>query len=311
MSVCVPVYRSEPWIGAAIESVLEQTYDDFEIVVTDNQSPDGTVGVVRGFDDPRLRLHVNEGNLGPVANHNRAIQHATGSLIKVLHADDRLLPTCLERMVAALDAHPRAGFVFAPRRIELEPDSPPALTWFMQRISGLHWGFERLGPINDGRRLFEQYLRAGFPWNWVGEQTAVMIRRECFERLGLFNVRIWQAADMEMWSRTMLAYDVAFVDEPLVVYRFGHDNLTHANTSVDRHWLDRLWTFETLMAQEPPPAFKSALAGLRRTEYVYVGRDMARAVMLRHHVARRTRDIAEYAAFRLGRGRPVEQVSPV
>jgi glycosyltransferase involved in cell wall biosynthesis len=298
VSVCIPVYRSEPWIGSALESVLAQTYENFEIVVVDNQSPDRTTDVVRSFDDERIRLFVNPANLGPIVNHNRAVELARAPLIKILHADDTLVPTCLEKMVRVLDAHERVGFVFARRRIDIDSTADPHLIWFKNSSAEIHRGFRDLGRVNDGGRLFDEYLAAGLPSNWVGEQTAVMIRRECFERHGVFNERIWQLADMEMWARTMLAYDVGFVDEELVVYRFGHENLTASNSHVNRQWLDKLWLIETLLAQQPSSTRRSALTNLRRSEYLYVGKEMARLLRAPHDLGDKLRDLRAYAAHR-------------
>lgn len=106
VSVCVPAFEHARWIGRAIDSVLAQTLGDFELIVVDDCSTDGTADVVAHRRDPRIRLVRNERNLGAAGNWNRAVGMARAPLVKVLCDDDVLYPTCLERQVAVL-ADPR------------------------------------------------------------------------------------------------------------------------------------------------------------------------------------------------------------
>src|SRR3954451_22355927 len=98
VSVCLPVYNGEAWVGKAVESALAQTYENLEIVVSDNASTDGTAAVVRSFDDPRVRLSTAAERVTMSGNHNRAVGLARGGLLKFLHADDSLVPECVAEM---------------------------------------------------------------------------------------------------------------------------------------------------------------------------------------------------------------------
>ena len=100
VSVCVPVYNAERWLAGALESAVAQTYEELEIVVADNASTDASAEIASGFDDPRIRVERSGVTIGAVANHNRAIRLSHGAYVKFLHADDLLLPTCVEEMVA-------------------------------------------------------------------------------------------------------------------------------------------------------------------------------------------------------------------
>src|SRR5215207_3050007 len=119
VSVCVPAFAAERFVGETVRSVLAQTFDHFELLVADNQSPDNTAGAARlaAGGDPRVRVMVNDGNLGLVANFNALVAAARGRYVKILCADDTLMPTCLERQVAALDRNPGAVMACSRRHI--------------------------------------------------------------------------------------------------------------------------------------------------------------------------------------------------
>src|SRR5437899_724792 len=159
----MPVFNAERWVGAALASALRQTYTEFELIVADNGSTDGTFEIVQSFDDPRLRIQTATRTLGAVANHNRAIRLSKGAFVKFLHGDDLLLPDCVEAMVSLALEDEAIGLVFAPWNVLLEEGSDPS---WAERFARPHERFERLERINDGRDLFHQLLAACFDENW-------------------------------------------------------------------------------------------------------------------------------------------------
>jgi glycosyltransferase involved in cell wall biosynthesis len=296
VSICVPVYNAERWLADALESALGQTFPDFELVVVDNASTDRTAAVVRGFDDPRIRLERQTVRVGAVANHNRAVALARGTFVKFLHADDLLRPDCLEHMVGLAREDPGIALVFAPREVLLEPGFEP--DW-AEKFARPHEHFVGLGRVNDGRMLFRQLLTAGFEENWIGEPSAVLLRREPLERAGLLNERLFQIADLELWARLAVAHRIGFVDRILSVYRHHEASGTAANARVGRDWLDKLWLFESLL--ELPELTRDERARLHELRRAALRRALRSQV--RRLVHRRwSPDLALYAATRLGRG---------
>ena len=112
VSVLMTAYNRATFIGSSIESVLAQTFTDFELLIVDDRSTDGTLDVARDFErrDGRIRVVVNERNLGQFANRNRAASLARGSLLKYHDSDDLMYPHCLAVMVPMLLSEPRAAF---------------------------------------------------------------------------------------------------------------------------------------------------------------------------------------------------------
>jgi glycosyltransferase involved in cell wall biosynthesis len=112
VSVLMTAYNRAPYIASSIESVLSQTFGDFELLITDNCSTDGTFEIAKRYEalDTRIRVVQNERNLGQFGNRNRAAELARGSLLKYHDSDDLMYPHCLAVMVSMLLAEPRAGF---------------------------------------------------------------------------------------------------------------------------------------------------------------------------------------------------------
>src|ERR1035438_3224532 len=119
-------YNREDYIAEAIESVLAQTLHNLELVIVDDGSRDQTVDIARRYtNDSRVRLHLNEKNLGDYPNRNRAAELAQGRYLKYLDADDMMYPHCLEMMVHQMEQFPQAslGFTLAPKKEWLYPVS--------------------------------------------------------------------------------------------------------------------------------------------------------------------------------------------
>jgi Glycosyl transferase family 2 len=111
VSVVVTAFNREKYIAQAIESVLAQTFTDFELIVVDDCSRDNTAAIARSYEsDPRVRVYVNERNLGQFPNRNHAATHARGEFLKPHDSDDILYPHCLEVMAKALAGEPQAAF---------------------------------------------------------------------------------------------------------------------------------------------------------------------------------------------------------
>jgi len=281
--------------------VLAQTLMEFEVVVVDDGSTDGTVAAVEAFDDPRVRLERNPANLGQAATFNRAVALARAPLVKFLSADDLLHDACLERMAAVFDDAPGVGLVFAPRGILLHWDEERARRW-VERYRSVHEPLGPLKPVNPGAELFRRWLDDGLRDNLVGEPSSVMMRRQLFLELGGFNPYIEGALDMELWVRAFVAADVGFLDEELSVYRVHEGSITARVHGRPRVSLDRAWLLHALAAEPETVARYPELRGLRRSAEVRVLKDWLRSA------GRPPRSAGRYL---LARMRPVPRHRPL
>ncbi len=214
VSVCIPTYNSEEFIGEAIESVLRQTMADFELIVIDDGSTDHTLAKASAYgDDPRIRVFSNETNMGMEGNWNRVLSEAGGRYIKVLCDDDRLHPECLERQAAVLDdpAHEGIALVCSDRRI-IDSKGRTILTR----------GFPgKRGRVN-GREAVRRCIRAGT--NLIGEPSAVLFRAEIINKIGKFDGTIPYMIDLDYWFRALLHGDLYVIGSVLCDFRVSSES---------------------------------------------------------------------------------------
>lgn len=185
ISVCIPVRNGGGFLPLALDSVLSQSFSEFELVVIDNFSSDGTAEWLERWVQsvPNARLYRNSSDLGLVANFNACLARATGSYIKFLCADDLLLPDCLCRMSGALDADPSATLVIGGRRLIDE--------------KGRTITTERFTRHNATMPGTDVINRCFFGKNYIGEPSAVMFRKNLSQRG--FSTSLSHLLDLEMW----------------------------------------------------------------------------------------------------------------
>lgn len=211
VSVGIPVYNAEKYIGAAIDSVLAQTYTDFELIVVDNCSTDGSASIVEAYDDPRIRFLRNETNIGAAGNWNRSMEEARGEYVKLVCADDLLRPECLAKQVAALDAHPEAAFVSGHRDIvDAEGNVLIAAR-----------GPRRHGEIPPHEAL-RMVVRSGT--NPFGEPATVLMRSTAREKAGNFTDERGWIIDVELWCRLLEHGSVVVLPDNVAGFRVSQES---------------------------------------------------------------------------------------
>src|SRR5262245_14501161 len=124
VSVCIPTYNGAKFVAEAVQSVLVQSSTDFELLVVDDGSTDGTLDIVRSFTDSRIQIHQNEKRLGIPKNWNHCLALARGEYICLFHQDDVMLPENLQRKVQVLAADPIVGLVHSAVEIVTEGSAP-------------------------------------------------------------------------------------------------------------------------------------------------------------------------------------------
>lgn len=231
VSVCIPAYNAASFLPAALDSVLAQTFAEFELVVSDDASVDDTPAVCARYRDPRFRAVRSEDRLGQAGNWNRCVELARGEFVIVLHADDELEPAYLERAVAALDADPDVGLVHCA----VEHIDEQGRTLSVQRL------LERDLVDRDGE-ILRRLLVEGCVINPAG----VLARREAFAEAGPFSDRIVWGVDWHMWIRIALRRPLAYLAEPLARYREHAHSGTAAVMASGRSARDETWVLDDL-----------------------------------------------------------------
>jgi len=206
VSVCIPVYNGARFLTQAVQSVLDQSFRDFEVLVFDDASTDGSWEVLNTFSDPRLRLRRNTRNLGPKANWDQCLEAARGRYTKLFHQDDLLRTDCLAKQVELLDRHSEAVLTFSKRTII---DPLGRRLW----SRGGHW------IPNAIRRedIIRGCLRAGT--NVVGEPSAVLFRTDAASQAGRFDDDLPYLIDLDYWLRLLELGTAYYLDTELASFR--------------------------------------------------------------------------------------------
>jgi glycosyltransferase involved in cell wall biosynthesis len=213
VSVIIPAYNRAPWLGPAINSVLDQTFQDTEIIVVDDGSTDGTAVLLSGYGSKIRPLYHNE-NRGVSAARNTGIRGSTGPLIAFLDSDDRWLP---EKLAI------QAGFF---------QDNPDAVACQTEEIwirngRRVNPGKRHLKPTGD---IFKPSLRL-----CLVSPSAVMLKRSLLEEVGLFDEGLPACEDYDLWLRIASRHPVHLIREYLVVKTGGHrDQLSARFRGMDR-----------------------------------------------------------------------------
>ena len=220
VSICLLTYNRSHLLPATLDSILAQSFTDYELIVSDDCSTDATEEICRAYArcDERIRYIRNVENLGMPGNLNAALQAASGCYLADLHDGDLYRSDLIARWKDALDTYPTAGFVFNAYRSQSRPE-------LVLR--------ESYPPIIDGRRLAVRLL---FDLGSCVFGT-VMARRDVYERLAWFDPRFGNYSDVDMWMRIAREYDVAYVDEPLIDVMAMDDSRFYAFV----HWKVVLW----------------------------------------------------------------------
>ncbi|WP_218092952.1 glycosyltransferase [Paenibacillus solanacearum] len=198
-SVIIPTYNRDQYIGRAIESVLKQTYKDFEVIVVDDGSTDNTAKVVQSYD-ARVR-YVYQKNSGPSEARNTGIRFAKGTYIAFLDSDDAFLPNKLLRNKQFLDKHPSCRFLYS---------------WYYDRKGDRKRKIVRKVRTPSKLNKFRYYL---YKRKFTIRTSTAVIHRSCFDKVGLFNPNYRYSQDWDMWLRLARYYRGYCQKLPLAVYR--------------------------------------------------------------------------------------------
>lgn len=249
VSIIMPVFNGEAYIAEAIESALAQEGVDFEILIGDNASTDGTVAIVRSYEDPRIVLMTSEIGLGVYGNLNRLVRAASAPVIKVLCADDTILPGGLKRQLEHFTRFPDIAFACcwplgaserfgrSESRQNASPEEgavPPVMTPAAAALAFAAFG------------------------NLAGSLTTAMARRDAMLAAGLFNQHLAGAGDYDLWARLAVRSGAVVQKEELVYVR-EHDEQASRHINAKLDMIQQIDAIAQSLYRAAPPADRHLL----------------------------------------------------
>jgi glycosyltransferase involved in cell wall biosynthesis len=257
-SVIIRTYNRAYIVGEAIQSALKQTYDNYEVLVVDDGSSDNTPEIVRGFRDEKLRYVRHEKNRGVGAACNTGIAEAKGELIAFLDSDDLWMPEKLERQVACMKRHPEVDAVFSDVEIIENATTIPSLIALMRSFPQL---------LDKDRKRQEYVFSARQLYLCLLEEvpikpTVLLVKKNIFERVGLFDLTALGCEDWEFLLRLAHAACFGYVDMPLAIQRRTPDAIHQKYWQQDRAFLLSLFRREKAALQNDPQAIAAVNRGI-------------------------------------------------
>jgi glycosyltransferase involved in cell wall biosynthesis len=231
VSICIPTYNNELFLQETLESVICQSYANFEVIIIDDCSTDRTAEIAQNYAlrDVRVRFQANPTNLGMVLNWNQCLEIAQGTYVKFLFGDDLLTsPETLGRMVEVLDGERDVSLVASARTV-IDENS---------RVLEILAGFPD-GTRIPGKRLVKQCLLGLInQHNMIGEPSVVMFRKTAASRG--FDPRYRQLVDLEMWFHLLEQGEFVYIGEPLCAFR-RHEEQQTAKNLQDLTYIDDMF----------------------------------------------------------------------
>jgi glycosyltransferase involved in cell wall biosynthesis len=219
VSVIMSAYNAEKYLRPAIESILSQTFSDFELIITDDGSSDSTREIIKTYNDPRIILIENLKNLGVAASYNNAVKRAAGEYVARMDADDIARPYRFEKQVSFLNAHPEIAVCGGWARIHRDDGREYTDSYARE----------------DGEIRFNMLLYNNFV------HPAVMFRRSITSEQGLeYLQEYWPAEDYEFFSRVIRKNKTAILPEVLLDYRYHSQNATSTKNETQQKHTDRV-----------------------------------------------------------------------
>lgn len=246
VSFIVTCYNYGHFVGQAIDSLLDQTFESLEIIVIDDASTDETAEVLARYGaEPKVRVIHHERNQGHIRSYNEGLALAEGEYLGILSADDYCLRrNAVARQVAIFDEHPSVGMVYAAYALVEEGRVTGTMAPSPEDYAG--------NGLDEFRRLM---------WGNYILHSGTLLRRQVQNELGPYDAGLPQAGDWDLWLRAAAGHDVGYVAEPLYAYRQHRQNMQAKGLPPCLQAEQNLRTLErafAMLASEAPADIKAA-----------------------------------------------------
>lgn len=230
-SVLISLYNKEHFIKSTLESVLAQTFQDFEIIVVNDGSTDGSEAVVNSFSDHRIK-YFKQVKKGASAGRNAAISEASGKYFALLDADDLWKENYLDTINQLISSHPNQK-VFAT-----------AVT--IETPNGKIRSVYSIKNITDGGVYTVDYFESSYI-NTLLTSSSTVVHPSVFDKTGTYDTSIKSGQDTDLWIRIGIHYKIVFINLPLVIYRYEKESLSNKiRRAVDKPQFDNYTDLEAV-----------------------------------------------------------------
>ncbi|MEI6692938.1 MAG: glycosyltransferase family 2 protein [Chlorobium sp.] len=211
VTVAIPMYNNGRFIDETINSVLRQTFTDFELLIYDDNSTDDSYEKAASYNDSRIKLFRNPENLGPEGNWNKAISNVTGKYVKLVCGDDLLFPECLQKQVAVFeDPYNNGVSLVSSQRTIIDPEGKTLI--------------KKVNFVNEGRKemvdVIRKMIRMGT--NIIGEPVCGLYPADLISKTSGYSAIVPYTIDLDFWLQMLKHGDLYVIDESLCAFRISN-----------------------------------------------------------------------------------------
>jgi glycosyltransferase involved in cell wall biosynthesis len=250
VSVIVPNYNHARFLRQRIDSILAQTFQNFELILLDDCSTDDSRSVLSAYaSDPRVRLIFNDANSGsPFKQWNKGVRLARGEYIWIAESDDYAHAHLLERLVSLMDTDPRMTFAYCrSKRVYVDNEFGGFADSHMAPIDPQRWTADY---VADGREECRIYFVRHNP---VPNASAVVFRKSTYEQIGGADENLSVCGDWKLWAAMALQGRIAYIGEPLNYFRFHDGSVRNKTSRANVDVIEHLQVIRWLLDQVTPP----------------------------------------------------------
>ena len=217
-SVIIPVYNKEKHLSKTIESVLQQSFIDFELIIVNDGATDTSEAIIKGFTDPRIN-YIKQKNQGVSVARNTGINAANADYIALLDADDIWKEDYLEKIDALIDEYPKQDVFAAVCTIESRGST------YKPTYS--------IANLSPNKSYVVSYFSSSYI-NTILTSSSTVLHKDVFETIGYYNPTLPSGEDTDLWIRLGIVYTVVFLNTPLATYRYEITSLSNSSKKVKK-----------------------------------------------------------------------------
>lgn len=255
ITVILPVYNGIDYLKESVESVLAQSFTDFEFLILDDCSTDGSWDYLCTIKDPRVQLFQNEKNRGLFYNLNFLSKKSDAPLVKLWSQDDYMTPAALDEVVKVYDKNPELGFIYSAVKI-IDENSKVTL--------------EAKEDITPAIVDKETHARICFRWGSIAGNIAnVTIANNAFKKVGYFDESMTICGDFDMWVRIGEYFNIGFINNPIVYLRSHSKQLSRQEVYYIKHVEEDIVVYNKLFAYISQDLRKEGVKEMRESKLVF------------------------------------------
>lgn len=240
ISVCIPVYNGQAHLKACLDSVVAQTFSNYEVIICDDGSADNSFSLIEEYagKHKQIKAFKNANNLGLVGNWNKCIDHANGTWIKFLFQDDLMNANCLEEMAKHTEAEVelivcKRNFLIDKTPTEDERD------YYARRVRTL----ENTGHYHSNdfsAELISKIAAENPSMNFIAEPSLSMFRKISLQKIGGFDPELKQICDLEFLLRIASVFGLRYIPQQLCTFRIHGSSTTEKNVNSSNFYIQNI-----------------------------------------------------------------------